>query len=376
MWMLNLFGFSGAAPVTFANAPFGIDTNNLVTVQANPISELGIATKQYADAASSPTCSITNGGSGSAFSGTLSPAITAYVALAQYRVLWTQASQGNDTIAFNGLTALNVRKNVGGALVDTAPGDIPAGTITDLAFDGTVLQVIGIVGSVPTASITNTAAAWAGTTSPGLNAYVNRAQYIVTWTGAASQGSDTINLNGLGALTVKKNVGGALVNLAAGDIPAGATTELIYDGTYLELVNGPITVPAGGYAAQNLSGTAANTSALTNVTGTLSLTAPSVGGPFRLMASYFCAIANGATGNSIDFEVSDGTNVWAFSSVDVPGSGNGGTSMSEISSVTYANGASVSLNVKALALHSATLGGVSSQASLQSALKGWFVSST
>ena len=93
---LELFGFSGGVAETFASAPFGIDLNGLVTVQANLQSNLGIATKQYVDAAIStfPICSISNGGSGSAFTGTLVPGIGAYILLSAYRVQWTKASQG------------------------------------------------------------------------------------------------------------------------------------------------------------------------------------------------------------------------------------------------------------------------------------------
>ena len=80
---------------------------------------------------------ITNGGAGSAFTGAISPVILSYVQAAEYRVRWTQASQGNDTIALNGLAALTVKKIAGGALVNLAAGDIPAGTVSDLIYDST-----------------------------------------------------------------------------------------------------------------------------------------------------------------------------------------------------------------------------------------------
>jgi hypothetical protein len=50
----------------------------------------------------------------------------------------------------------------------------------------------------------------------------------------ANTGASTINPNGLGAKTIKKNVN---VDLAAGDIPAGGIASLVYDGTYYQLIN-------------------------------------------------------------------------------------------------------------------------------------------
>lgn len=147
-WLLQMFGYSGATAQTIISPPFGIDINNLVTVQSNPISPTGIATKQYVDAAGSTVATISNGGSGDAFTGTLVPAIAAYVPLASYIVKWTQASQGADTVALNGLAALTVKKNSGGALVNLAAGDIPAGSTTELIYDGTNLQILGVAPSV------------------------------------------------------------------------------------------------------------------------------------------------------------------------------------------------------------------------------------
>lgn len=50
----------------------------------------------------------------------------------------------------------------------------------------------------------------------------------------ANTGASTINPNGLGAKSIKKNVS---IDLAAGDIPAGGVAYLIYDGTYYQLIN-------------------------------------------------------------------------------------------------------------------------------------------
>jgi hypothetical protein len=64
---------------------------------------------------------------------------------------------------------------------------------------------------------------------------------------ATNLGAATLNLNGLGAKTLKRQVGGALVDLVDGDIRAGEFVEVIYDGTFLVLVpaQGTQTVASG-----------------------------------------------------------------------------------------------------------------------------------
>ena len=48
----------------------------------------------------------------------------------------------------------------------------------------------------------------------------------------------TLNVNSLGAKTIKKNVGGSLANLVAGDITSGRPYDVIYDGTQFVLMGG------------------------------------------------------------------------------------------------------------------------------------------
>lgn len=84
-------------------------------------------------------CVISNGGSGAAFTGTLAPAITAYLTGQKYRLLWTEASVGADTVNLNSLGAIAVKKN--GNTTALAAGDIPAGAIVEATYDGTVFQI-------------------------------------------------------------------------------------------------------------------------------------------------------------------------------------------------------------------------------------------
>jgi hypothetical protein len=107
---------------------------------------------------------ITNGGAGTAFTGALTPAITAYVKGKLYAFLWTQASQGGDTINLNGIGAVPVEFWLGGVLTPTAgavvgppatPATIPAGAIGVFLYDGTSFDLQTVFElEIPNGSIT------------------------------------------------------------------------------------------------------------------------------------------------------------------------------------------------------------------------------
>ena len=58
----------------------------------------------------------------------------------------------------------------------------------------------------------------------------------------ASTGAATLNVNSLGATAIKKYSAGSLVDVAAGDIPAG-TCKVFYNGTYFVLTDAIYTLP-------------------------------------------------------------------------------------------------------------------------------------
>lgn len=74
------------------------------------------------------------------YTATLSPEITAYVVGQKFQVLFTNQNTTTATLAFNGLAALAITKNGATAL---SAGDIAAGSIKILAYDGTRLQIVG-----------------------------------------------------------------------------------------------------------------------------------------------------------------------------------------------------------------------------------------
>lgn len=75
---------------------------------------------------------------------------------------------------------------------------------------------------------------YTATLSPAITSYVNGQRVYLKFTNA-NTGAATINLNGLGAKSIKKSGG---TDLAAGDISANQILCLVYDGTNFQVVGG------------------------------------------------------------------------------------------------------------------------------------------
>lgn len=88
-------------------------------------------------------------------------------------------------------------------------------------------------GYSPTATATGTDT-YVATPDPALSVYVNDQKVYIKFTNA-NTGAATINLNGLGAKSIKKSGG---TDLAAGDISANQILCLVYDGTNFQVVGG------------------------------------------------------------------------------------------------------------------------------------------
>lgn len=110
----------------------------------------------------------------------------------------------------------------------TAGGAFVIGNIADLQKSSGIYAIAG-----------GTANALTLTLSPALAAYT--AGVSVKFKASASNtGAATININGLGAKTIKKMRVGALSDLQADDIVNGSIYELIYDGTNFQLQSSAI----------------------------------------------------------------------------------------------------------------------------------------
>ena len=71
---------------------------------------------------------------------TITPAITAYVNTHRFFIRFTNANTGAATLNLNSLGAIPLRKNVNEVLI---AGDIPAGSIMVVSYDGTNFQILG-----------------------------------------------------------------------------------------------------------------------------------------------------------------------------------------------------------------------------------------
>src|ERR1051325_10781459 len=94
-----------------------------------------------------------------------------------------------------------------------------------------------IVGSLNFCNTTGSSAnAYTCNLSPAISLYRLGTRYTFL-ANAANTGSATLNLNGVGAKTLKKLVGGVTTNLTAGDIQPSQMVEVIYDGTNMQMVS-------------------------------------------------------------------------------------------------------------------------------------------
>jgi hypothetical protein len=126
------------------------------------------------------------------------------------------------------------------------------------------------------------------TLSPVLGAYVAGQLIAVTLT-ASNTGASTINVNSLGAKTIKRrNADGSLGDTVLTDLISGQTILLLYDGTYMCLITKPMAVgiSAASQAEQEAGSEAAH------------YVAPATQ-QFHPSSVKFYITINGATGNVV-----------------------------------------------------------------------------
>ncbi len=172
----------------------------------------------------------------------LTPAALAYTTGMRVNIKFTNANTGAATINLNSLGAKDLKRNDGTAL---SSGDIAAGQIASLVYDGTNFQLINInTSSFVTAAnfqkMTNVYAADSGsanayvvTLTPVPAAYAAGMTVIMKVANSNTTAS-TINVNSLGVKDIKRN---SSVALTANDMLAGQTVVLVYDGTNFQLVS-------------------------------------------------------------------------------------------------------------------------------------------
>ena len=145
----------------------------------------------------------------------------------------------------------------GTVTVQPATGALGSAVLTIPAITGTAFSSGTKADTLEAATFATDSAgtdSYVITLSPAITAYVTNAEYRFI-AGTANTGAATININGLGAKTIKKAAGGLTTDLADNDIRAGQPVVLIYDGTNMQMVSTLGNASGGGSGTVN-SGTA------------------------------------------------------------------------------------------------------------------------
>ena len=185
-------------------------------------------------------------------------ALAAYSAGQNFRFVAAGANTDTVTLNINSLGAKAVVKH--GATVLTA-GDIPAGSIAEVTYDGTQFQLQAPAKGFTTAAdlqsqvntaftSAGTAPAFTATTSPAYGALAAGQRMRVKFHAAGTTGSNTLNRDGLGAKNLKQyDSTGAKV---AAVVAANQLADVEYDGTDMVILDPlPPTSPAIPVGAYN-----------------------------------------------------------------------------------------------------------------------------
>ena len=226
----------------------------------------------------------TDTGSVNALVLTLAGNAATYVTGMQIRIYPAHTNTGSATLNFNGLGAIAIYRN---ASVQAQPGDLIAGQLSVLVYDGTHF-VIENTSSIPTSAIVDCG----GTLQPGFllcdGSAVSRTTYAalfaaigITW--GAGDSSTTFNIPGLVRLTTI-GVGGsgtAIIGNAVGDVGGeeahAQTIAELAAHDHLSTASFFVTgATGGGNSLQNTAGAFTfSNSAATGITGS--------GTPFNVM---------------------------------------------------------------------------------------------
>lgn len=163
-----------------------------------------------------------------AYSCALNPALSAYTPGMRILFQAGASNTGAATLNINGLGAVGVRRADG--ITEVLAGDLVAGSLYPLWYDGTRFRILEtpLARSSDYCNATSTANAYICALNPGLGAYV-AGMKILLQAGAGNTGAATLNISGLGAVGVRRADG--ITEVQAGDLVAGRTYPLWFDGT-------------------------------------------------------------------------------------------------------------------------------------------------
>lgn len=179
-------------------------------------------------------------GSANAYVLTVAPAITAYATGQVFSFIANFANTGSATLNVSGLGAKTIKKNDGAT--NLVAGDIASGQTVIVVYDGTNMQMVTPSG-IPKISTTNAEVyaadsvgtdAYAVTLTPVPAAYTT-GMVVYFKAGTANTGAATLNVNSLGAKTIKKFGGSADLN--DNDIIVSQIVQVVYDGTNFQMLS-------------------------------------------------------------------------------------------------------------------------------------------
>lgn len=187
-------------------------------------------------------------GANDTYTATVTPAPTAYATGQIFQFKANTLNTGAATVNFNSLGAKTIKKH---GNTDLETGDILANQIVQVQYDGTNMQLqsetavsksikISQDGAQIYASSTSGNDTYAVTLSPVPAAYTT-GMVVNFKVDTANTGTATINVNSLGAKTIKKDVSS---DLETGDILANTIISAVYDGTNFQLSS---RTPLGGF---------------------------------------------------------------------------------------------------------------------------------
>lgn len=184
-------------------------------------------------------------GAANAYIITLAPAPTAYAAGQCFRFKATNANTSASTLNVNGLGAKSIKGNGGASL---ASGEIQAGQMVTVQYDGTNFQLTSQSLSPSTIQAgtyfygadTGSANAYAATMSPAPGTYTTGLRVAIKIANT-NTGASTLNLNGLGTKNIKTYIGPTLSDPGPGSLTVGTVVELLYDGTQFLIQAGKVT---------------------------------------------------------------------------------------------------------------------------------------
>lgn len=170
----------------------------------------------------------TAGGTANALTITCNPPLTQLIPGMPIYIKAASANTGAVTLNVDGLGTKSITK-AGGIALDA--GDILAGQIIEVAYDGTNFQLLSAYSLLDYATSTGSANAYVLTLAPALPALV-AGRMLTFKANFANTGAATLNVNGLGAKSIKR----VSSDIGAGNIQAGQIVTVIYDGTNFQLL--------------------------------------------------------------------------------------------------------------------------------------------